>query len=77
VFPPAAVVNDVLASPQPSLPILTGIVEVPVLTKAGTIRALAGYDEQAALPTNPRTASRCPQCRRIRRRLSSPPRSCS
>jgi len=53
VFPPAAVVNDVLAAPQPSLPILNGIVEVPVLTKAGTIRALAGYHEEAGIAYEP------------------------
>jgi putative DNA primase/helicase len=53
VFPPAAVVNDVLAAPQPSLPKLTGIVEVPALTKAGTIRAVPGYDAEAGIAYEP------------------------
>jgi hypothetical protein len=49
VFPPPAVVNDVLAAPQPSLPKLMGIVEVPVLTRGGTIRSSPGYDAEAGI----------------------------
>jgi putative DNA primase/helicase len=35
------------------LPKLTGLVEVPVLTKAGTIRALPGYDAEAGIMYEP------------------------
>jgi hypothetical protein len=61
VFPPAAVVNDVLAAPRPSLPILNGVVEVPVMTKAGTIRAMAGYDEAAGVAYEPPPGFTMPQ----------------
>jgi hypothetical protein len=52
-FPPLAVVHDVLAKPEPPLPTLTSIVEVPVLTRSGRIRELPGYDPNAGVYYEP------------------------
>lgn len=54
-FPPLAVVHDVLAKPEPPLPKLTAVVEVPVLTREGRIRDLAGYDPDAGVYYEPPT----------------------
>jgi putative DNA primase/helicase len=52
-FPPLAVVHDVLAKPEPPLPKLTSIVEVPVLTRDGRIREVPGYDPAAGVYFEP------------------------
>jgi hypothetical protein len=49
VFPPLPVVHDVLATPDPPLPRLVSVVEVPVMTRTGRIRSLAGYDDEAGV----------------------------
>jgi hypothetical protein len=46
VYPPVAVVLDVLATPNPALPVLDRVVEVPVFTAAGRLRTAPGYDPE-------------------------------
>jgi hypothetical protein len=46
VYPPVAVVLDVLATPNPVLPVLDRIVEVPVFTAGGRLRTAPGYDPE-------------------------------
>src|SRR5262249_23219991 len=43
VHPPALVVEDVLATPDPPLPILQRIVEAPVFAPDGTLQTTPGY----------------------------------
>jgi putative DNA primase/helicase len=52
-FPPLAVVHDVLAKPEPPLPKLAAVVEVPVLTREGAIREVPGYDPAASVYFEP------------------------
>jgi hypothetical protein len=47
--PPLVVVNDLLATPDPPLPILTRIVTVPVFTADGRLLATAGYDSKSGV----------------------------
>jgi len=47
VIPPIAVVEGVLASPDPVLPVLDRITEVPTFTPSGRIRQEPGYDPDA------------------------------
>ena len=42
-FPPVAVVRDLLATPNPQLPVLTRIVEAPVYGPDGTLQTEPGY----------------------------------
>jgi hypothetical protein len=42
--PPVAVVRDVLASPDPPLPVLTRIVEAPTFAADGTLQTTPGYN---------------------------------
>jgi hypothetical protein len=46
-YPPVAVVRDVLASPDPDLPVLTRIVYVPVFGPGGTVLHAPGYHPDA------------------------------
>ena len=41
--PPLSVVRDVLATPDPPLPILTRVVEVPIFAPDGTLQTTPGY----------------------------------
>ncbi|MBU1675595.1 hypothetical protein KKA85_07415, partial [bacterium] len=43
VLPPKALVEDVLATPDPPIPLLRRIVEVPVFAPDGTLQATPGY----------------------------------
>jgi len=43
IYPPIAVVKDVLASPDPPLPVLTRIVGCPIFAADGTLQIAPGY----------------------------------
>jgi hypothetical protein len=45
--PPVDVMRDVLATPEPPLPVLTRIAEVPVIGADGTVHLSPGYHERA------------------------------
>lgn len=45
VLPPSHVVKDVLATPNPPLPVLTRIVEAPVFSASGNLQTLPGYHD--------------------------------
>lgn len=47
--PPVAVVKSVLATPDPALPVLTGIVNTPVFGRTGTLITTPGYHPDARL----------------------------
>ena len=47
--PPLAVVKSVLATPDPALPVLTGIVNTPVFGRSGTLITAPGYHPDARL----------------------------
>ncbi|MFM9860649.1 toprim domain-containing protein [Pseudoxanthobacter sp. M-2] len=47
--PPVAVVKSVLATPDPALPVLTGIVSTPVFGRGGTLITVPGYHPDARL----------------------------
>jgi len=47
--PPVAVVKSVLATPDPALPVLTGIVNTPVFGRGGTLITTPGYHPDARL----------------------------
>lgn len=47
--PPVAVVRSVLATPDPALPVLVGIVNTPVFGRAGTLLTTPGYHPDARL----------------------------
>ena len=47
--PPIAVVKSVLATPDPALPVLTGIVNTPVFGRTGTLITTPGYHPDARL----------------------------
>ena len=51
--PPLDVVRNVLATPNPPLPILTRITEVPVFAPDGTLAALPGYHDTARVYYSP------------------------
>jgi hypothetical protein len=51
--PPMDVVNNVLATPDPPMPLLNRITEVPVFGPGGTLRTEPGYDEVARLYYSP------------------------
>ena len=42
--PPATLVHDMLATPEPPLPVLTRIVQTPIVAADGTLHETAGYD---------------------------------
>src|SRR5262249_21633154 len=48
-MPPKDVIQDVLATPNMPLPILRGIVHVPVFSPSGCLRTEPGYDEESGL----------------------------
>jgi hypothetical protein len=43
VYPPAGVVTDVLATPDPPLPVLNRVVECPIFAADGTLQTAPGY----------------------------------
>lgn len=47
--PPVTVVKSVLATPDPALPVLTGIVNTPVFGRGGTLITTPGYHPDARL----------------------------
>lgn len=47
--PPVATVKSVLATPDPALPVLTGIVSTPVFGRSGTLITTPGYHPDARL----------------------------
>lgn len=47
--PPIATVKSVLATPDPALPVLTGIVNTPVFGRSGTLITAPGYHPDARL----------------------------
>lgn len=47
--PPLPVVKSVLATPDPALPVLTGIVNTPVFGRSGTLITTSGYHPDARL----------------------------
>lgn len=47
--PPLAVVKSVLATPDPALPVLVGIVNTPVFGRSGTLLTTPGYHPDARL----------------------------
>ena len=47
--PPVATVKSVLATPDPALPVLTGIVNTPVFGRSGTLITTPGYHPDARL----------------------------
>jgi len=47
--PPVATVKSVLATPDPALPVLTGIVNTPVFGRSGTLITRPGYHPDARL----------------------------
>lgn len=49
VHPPIAVIRDMLAHPEPPLPRLVRVVEVPIFTKAGTVIVRPGYDAASGI----------------------------
>ena len=53
-LPPVAVVRDLLATPNPPLPVLSRIVATPVFTAAGRILIDEGYDPESRLIYAPR-----------------------
>src|SRR5262249_51125008 len=48
-YPPVAVVRDMLARPDPPVPRLVRIVEVPILTRHGDILDRPGYDRESGI----------------------------
>ena len=52
-MPPVAVVRDVLATPDPDLPVLTGIVGAPVFAPDGTLETAPGYHAKARIYYEP------------------------
>ena len=51
--PPMDVVNNILATPDPPMPVLSRISEVPVFGPDGTLRTEPGYEETARLYYSP------------------------
>lgn len=51
--PPLATVKDILAMPDPELPVLTGIVTVPVFGPDGTLQVVPGYYPSSRLIFEP------------------------
>ena len=51
--PPAAVVKSILATPDPSLPVLTGITTTPVFGRSGELLTRPGYHPDARLLYDP------------------------
>jgi len=49
VYPPDIVIKDVLATPDPTLPILNGVTGSPVFAPDGTLQIIAGYNEYSKL----------------------------
>jgi DNA primase len=49
VYPPDIVIKDVLATPDPSLPILLGVTGAPVFAPDGTLQIIEGYNEHSQL----------------------------
>lgn len=49
VYPPDIVIKDVLATPDPSLPILHGVTGAPVFAPDGTLQIIEGYNEHSKL----------------------------
>lgn len=49
VYPPEIIIKDVLATPDPTLPILDGITGAPVFAPDGTLQIIEGYNEQSKL----------------------------
>jgi hypothetical protein len=55
--PPTDLIRDQLATPNPPLPLLRGIVDVPVFTKDGVLLNKPGYDPASGLYLNLRNIS--------------------
>ena len=71
--PPMPLVKSVLATPDPGLPVLVGIVNTPVFGRNGKLLTAAGYHPDARLLIPRRPASRCPRSRSAHRRNRSQP----
>ena len=66
--PPLAVVKSVLATPDPGLPVLLGIVNTPVFGRNGTLLTAPGYHPDARLLYAPAPGLRaCRRSPRVRR----------
>jgi hypothetical protein len=61
VPPPVATVTSLLATPDPSLPVLTGIVATPVFGQGGTLLTEPGYHPDARLLYQPAPGFAVPQ----------------
>ncbi|MBM3538528.1 MAG: ATPase [Alphaproteobacteria bacterium] len=63
--PPTAVIKSILATPDPGLPVLSGIVTTPVFGRGGTLLTESGYHPDARLfyrPTPGFTVPTIPDC---------------
>ena len=61
--PPVAVVKSLLATPDPALPVLTGIVNTPVFGRSGTLITTPGYHPDARLLYVPAPGFTVPEIR--------------
>lgn len=53
IAPPSAIIEDILARPEPPLPILMGIVNAPVYSAEGVLNLSPGYDPASKLYYSP------------------------
>ena len=73
--PPLAVVKSVLATPDPALPVLLGIVARRCSAGTASCSTAPGYHPDARLLYSPAPGFQCRRSRRGRRRMRSPPRA--
>ena len=59
-MPPLDVIRDMLATPDPPLPVLTRMVKVPVFTRDGALQTEPGYSEGSRIYYAPLTCSEGP-----------------
>lgn len=60
-YPPPAVVRSLLATPNPDLPVLSGIVTTPVFGRSGVLLAEGGYHADAQLYYEPAPGFELPE----------------
>ena len=73
--PPTGVVKSLLATPDPGLPILAGIVTTPVFGRGGVLLTEPGYHPDARLLYRPTAGFRLPPFPTAPRPRTSPPRA--
>lgn len=72
--PPTPLIKSLLATPDPGLPVLAGIVTTPVFGRNGALLTEPGYHPDARLLYQPTPGFAVPQFESVRRRRRSRPR---